>query len=539
MQQVPKVRLVGVVVGLLALAALWYVRPIWHGLALVLWTAPIVWVPPLLLLAAGAVTLRRSRRSWSTLEELQAGGRVPAGIVAFPVLAFLSLVVLGGLNGPLVQRAIVTNTTYEDIPNLPAGGKVRLVPRDVAETNASSGFNSSTETLTDFRIINTPQGLTWTALRTPNGAFRIFTKKSEGLVRLDAESTSRSVEQVDAQFETAPALQLTDNLRWRLLKERFLVRLEDPVAVPTPRGPRILVPYTEHKGFPIRRPVPGGVFVVAPDGTIEDLEPQEAARRPELAITGRIIADTQARRFHDAYAYKGGLWNAWFVHEDQTQITDTELNRQPYLIDFGGQLGTQWVTVAEPYGRAFAASAIFLTDTDTGQTRIWRVPRGRSLSGNRRALDAVRSSAIPGIDFTNFRVVEPRPVFVNGRLLYVVSIIPARGNAVSKTVVVDAETNRFVARFDNDSDPQAEEKTLAFLETGRLPDGTRPGAGAGAAAGGTGATGATGSTGTTGATGAGGARDVRQRIDDLIERQRQTLRELEELQRQVRSGDGP
>ena len=38
------------------------------------------------------------------------------------------------------------------------------------------------------------------------------------------------------------------------------------------------------------------------------------------------------------------------------KVGHTEINRQPYLVDFGAQgLGLQWVTVAEPYGRAFAA----------------------------------------------------------------------------------------------------------------------------------------------------------------------------------------
>jgi len=215
-----------------------------------------------------------------------------------------------------VQRAIVEATTYEAIDGLPPGGQVRLVPREVAEQNASSAFNSPTETLTDFHIVNTAEGLRWTALRTPQGSFRIFTKKSQGLVELDAEQTARSLRQVDAEFDTAPRLQLTDNLRWRLLKRRFLIRLEEPVAIETPRGPRIIVPFLEYKGTLARRPVLGGVFVVAPDGAIEELEPEEAARRPELANSGRIFPDTQARRVHDAFGYKGGLWNAWFVHED-------------------------------------------------------------------------------------------------------------------------------------------------------------------------------------------------------------------------------
>jgi hypothetical protein len=546
LQQIKPVR---IVVAVVALALLWLVRPLWHGLAMFVWTEPLVWLAPLLLLVAGSVLLRRSQRSWTTLEDLRSGVRPPTYLFAFPVLAFIVFVLGAALNAPLVGKAIVDNTNYESIPGLPAGGIVRLVPREVAEANAASAFNSPTETLTNFRIVNTEKGLVWTALRTPQGAFRIFSKKSQGIVELDAEQTARSLRQIDADLQVAPGLQITDNLRWRLLKERFLIKLEEPVGIETPKGPRIIVPYLEYKGLLIRRPVLGGVFVVAPDGTIEDLEPEEAARRPELAQTGRIFPDTQARRIQEAFQYKRGVWNAWFVHEDQTRITDTETNRQPYLVDFGAAgLGPQWVTVAEPYGRAFAASAIFLTDATTGRTRIWRVPRHTSLSGNRRALQAVRAVSIPGVDFGdgtpgsgNFRVVEPRPVFVKGRVVYLTSIIPNTANAVSKTVVVDAETNKLVAIFDNDRDKQAEAKTMAYIRTGAIPDDA-------AAPGSTDttdttapSTGGTGGATTTTPSGAGagsgsGSGTVEKRLDSVIRRQRDLLREIEQLREDVRKG---
>gem|GEM_PF-2577564 len=550
--QISKLQPIPIVTGIVALGLLWLVRPIWHGLAMFFWTAPIVWFPPLLLIAAGGVLFRRSQRSWTTLEDLRTGVRPPAWLIAFPGLAFVVFVFGAALEGPLVGRAIVNATTYEEIDGLPPGGLVRLVPREVAEQNASSGFNSPTETLTNFRIVNTEKGLVWTALRTPQGAFRIFSKKSQGLAQLDAENTARKLVTTDAELQTAPGLQITDNLRWRLLKRRFLISLEEPVGIPTPKGVRIVVPYLEYKGWLIRRPVLGGVFVVAPDGSIEDLSPEEAARRPELAITGRIFPDTQARRIQDAYQYKKGVWNTWFVHEDQTQIADTETNRQPYLVDFGKTgLGPQWVTVAEPYGRAFAASAIFLTDAVTGRTRIWKVPRNESLSGNVRALQTVRTVAIPGVDFSNdrggsgsFRVVEPRPVFVAGHLVYLASIIPVSANAVSKTVVVDAETNKLVAIFNNDTDPQAELKTRRYIETGEVPDEAAVGSGANTTttpATGTTTTPATGTT-TTPATGAGTSTtpsgDVGQRLDDVIRRQRELLDEVQALRDSVRKQGG-
>jgi hypothetical protein len=543
--RIPKVHPARIAAAIVVLVVLWLIRPIWHGLAMFFWTAPIVWLPPLVVLGAGAVLLRRSRRSWTTLDDLRTGVRPPVWLIAFPVVAFFLFVFGAAVRGPLVGRAIVKATTYEAIDGLPPGGLVRLVPREVAEQNASSGFNSPTETLTNFRIVNTEKGLVWTALRSPQGAFRVFTKKSQGLVELGAEDTARKLVPIDATLKVAPGLEITDNLRWRLLKRHFLVSLEEPVGIPTPKGVRIVVPYLKYKGWLVRRPVLGGVFVVSPDGTIEDLSPQEAASRPELARSGRVFPDTQARRIQDAYQYKKGIWNTWFVHEDQTRINDTETNRQPYLVDFGDKgLGRQWVTVAEPYGRAFAASAIFLTDAVTGHTRIWRVPRNESLSGNVRALQTVRTVAIPGVDFGNeagasgnFRVVEPRPVFVAGHLVYLASIIPNSANAVSKTVVVDAETNKLVAIFNNDTDPQADLKTRQYIETGQVPGeaAVTPG---GATPPTTTTPQGTATTPATGTTTTPAGNDVQRRLDDVIRRQRELLDEIQRLRDSVGKGGG-
>jgi hypothetical protein len=525
MRRPPNALLLVVTAAVLLLA--WFFRPWLHGPAMVLWTAPLVWLPPAALLVAGAVLTWRRRRAF-TVEAIVSPRTGTPPVAGFAVAAVALFIVLGLVNGPLTARALFQDTRFEELRQLPAGGNVRLVPKEVAEAVASGGFNSPTEFLSDFAITRTQEGLQWTALRTPEGLVRTFTRKSAGIVTLDALETSRSLEQVDAELETAPGLQVTDNLRWRLLKRHYFIELGEFVGVRAPDGsPRILVPYTEFRGIFIRRPELGGVFVVHPDGRIEDLEPEEARRRPEVAQSGRLFPVDLARRIQDSYAYKRGIWNRFFVHEEQTQISDTEANPQPYLIDFGDR-GTKWVTVAEPYGRAFAANAVFLTDTLTGQTQVYRVPRGQSLSGNRRALDAVRALSIPGIVFADagpqaagggrFRVVEPRPVFRDGRLVYLVSIVPQTAQSVSKTVIIDAETNRAIARFDNDTDAQAEEKTLAFLRGEEVP------------AAGDGAAPAEQDEPRRGET---RQQAVRRRLDALIRSQREILRETEALQREL------
>jgi hypothetical protein len=550
----------GLIALLLVLLFGWWVRPIFHGLVMFFYTGPIIWFPPVAILAIGFASRRYRRRKPEVLSERDLellrgeGGaepirsarhRLPSVDVRVMVgLAVFTFLLGAAFKGPLTNRAIYKHTDYSSIGGLPQGGVVRLMPQEVAVQIASSGFNSPTEKLTDFRSVSTPDGLAWTAFRTPDGAFRIFSKKTQGIVTLNAKSTERRVKASDAELEIAPGQLLTDNLRWRLLKRHYLIDLANPVGALDQEGrPIIIVPYLSYKGWLIRRPVLGGVFVVHPDGEIEDLSPDEARKRPEITSTGRLFPDTLARRIQDAYAYKRGIWNRFVLHEEQTQISDTESNQQPYLIDFG-EHGTKWVTVAEPYGHAFAANAIFLTDTVTGETEIWRVPRNASLSGNRRAVQTVRSVSIPGVVFAGeeakgtggrFKVVEPRPVFVGGRLLYLLSIIPENGNSVSKSVVVDAERNKVVAIFDNDTDPSADEETLRYLATGALgrtavpqQESTEKGGAQQPATKPSGGDQQPSKTRTPS--------DIQRRLERLIQQQRDTLRETEQLRREVERG---
>jgi hypothetical protein len=124
-------------------------------------------------------------------------------------------------------------------------------------------------------------------------------------------------------------------------------------------------------------------------------------------------------------------------------------------------------------------------------------------------------------------------VFVRGRLLYLLSIIPENGNSVSKSVVVDAERNKVVAIFDNDTDPSADEETLRYLTTGELDQAALPQKDSG------GKTGAEQPAAKPKVDGQRRSRtpsDIQRRLDRLIQRQRDTLRETEDLQREIERG---
>lgn len=557
-----------IALGILVVAVVYWARPIFYPLAIRFYVEPLVWLLPLLIFLTGvAVAVRRRRKAPnydivggppSSLKDrladakdpsdvVRALGSSPGPLLISAALAFGVFVFMGIFSAPLVSLEIYANTTYKPIKTFPASGAVRLTPKEVAERVAGSGFNSPTERLTDFHLIRRDGELAWTALRTPDGVYRAFTQKSPGTLELNASTSSRQTKQADGVFETAPGMLITDNLTWRLRKERFFAELDDAIALTDSNGkPLIAVSYITYKGWLVRRPVFGGVFIVHPDGRIEDLSPTEAIKRKELVAAGRIYPEKLARREQDAFAYKGGLFNKWFTHEEQTQISSTENNPQPYLLDFG-KLGLKYVSAAEPYGRAFAVNSIFLTDAINGQTTIWRPPNNSDLTGNRRVLETVRSLSIPGVVFADtatnapgdrggFRVVEPRPIVVNERLVFMTSIVPDNANNVSKTVFIDAQSNRVAAIFDNDSDDQIDRKIADFI-AGGAAKGDLDLIDSGTGDANRGATAPTGDS-TGGATGPAAAddRDARERVDDLLKRQREMIEELELLRDELNRG---
>jgi hypothetical protein len=503
---------------LVALLLAYMVRPIGliHEPAMLLYKYPLVWKLPVAVwtvafLGVGVVPyLFRRKRIKAELAALEAERRErvepygrgqlmrpsatntkrrnrlrrwyvrPAKVAAVP--AVIALVFAICTVDIFTDQAIYRHYKFTDIGELPASGKARILPQDVAEQLSSSGYNSSTTRLAQTHIVLDAGGhIAWTFGEVPNGAWRKYTARTQGVATLNAESTARDMDLTEREFEVSTDVQWTDNLEWQAYKKHFLTDVAETVYVVTASGePVIIAPYIKYVGFWVKVPELAGVYVVHPDGTMEDLSPEEAEERPFIVRSGRMFPEALARQIQESYQYKGGILNRWLTHEDQTEIADTGSNSQPYLMDFGEE-GTKWVSTAQPYGKAQATNAIFLTDTITGDTEVWHVPKDEAYTGNSKVLDIVRALSMPGITFSapqsreaggKFEAVEPRPVIVNGRFQFMVSVIPNSKTTVTKTVIIDAETNKAVAVFDHDTDPEADHKLEEYLHSGALPTGS-------------------------------------------------------------------
>jgi hypothetical protein len=449
----PPTALAALVATATAAAWLWTVRPALHGLLMPLHQWPLVtWIPLVLGLLFTAVFVAAGRTYAGIVY------RNPATLAAWGVF----MILLPGWQG----HALYAATVY--VPaDLPHTTQPRLLPKVAALAFASDA------SLHDAHLVVDPSSnrLVWSA-EEATGTLR--RGSSQRVVALALDTVTGRSQEVAGGFDPAVSRVGPGSLQWRAYKEHWFTRVQDAVLVPGEAGEAVAIaPYLRYTGFPVRHPVWAGVYVYHQDGRIEDLTPEQALARPELAGSGRLYPERLARAVAAAYGYKSGA-GAALLRRSRTEIDDPPGNPQPYLTNLGDR-AVRWVTVAHPAGDADTASAVFLTDAASGVTSVWRPPRDTRLLSNAGA--AAITERLPlGWDTIDFngelvwlrKVVEPTPVFADGRLYYVLSIVPHSGRLatttpVLETVVVDAAARKVVRRY-RDENPRASRKLMNFFD---------------------------------------------------------------------------
>jgi hypothetical protein len=361
-------------------------------------------------------------------------------------------------------RALYQATSYLQGAALPVTTQPRLLPKAAAEQYGER------DDMRHAHLVVAPEtgALVWSAER-KGGLVPRSASRELGVQPLDRVDGTLKV--VAAGFSPAVSRVGPGSIKWRAYRRHYFTRLEDPIIVPL-HGRRAvaLVPYVGYRGFPVRRPYWKGVYVYHQDGRLEDLTPQQAMARPELARSGRLIPERLVRDVAEAYGYRSGALAPWLAR-GRTVVSDPEGNRQPYLTNLGdGRV--KWTTVAHPDGDEKTLSALFLTDAATGHTVIWRPPPQRRLLSNQGAAELARKLPLEweADDTELLRVSEPRPVFAGSRLYYLVSIVPTEyydtPEPVDRTVLVDAAAGRITEVF-NHVDPDADDHLRAFFRRAR------------------------------------------------------------------------
>lgn len=468
-------------IAVIAAGLLWYFRTWFHDAVFLVYTQPILGESVVAWLLLHRFVLRRSRilmkvrrvkvqvNSSTTAKTTPPGGQMQAGAKAqsqytfwefrwlwtVSVLVLALVLTLGLMAGMWARSAHLASTLrYEPVAKLPeSAASIRLTPLEVAYRYARDSLQ-----LTQYRVGKHAIGviggrLAWQFPLIPDGLIIKFSKKGYGLMYVDASHQNKNARIVKDRLAVAAGLQLTDNLWWRVYRQKYFVGAEKPYyAVTADSRVYTVVPVSHYRyylywGLLYTAPEFAGVFLVASDGGIRFLTPAEALASPVLA-GNRIFPERLARIYAGAYSYRKGTVNRLLFHEDQIKIEDvveeegdekTVFNRQPFLMET--RQGLKWFISAEPYGHSRGIFKVFLIDARTGELGLFTLPADRILTGAVRAIDYVRREN-PSVDWSRFRVAEPLPFVKGGDLFWKLAVIPRDGAGIAYQVFVDAANNQ-------------------------------------------------------------------------------------------------
>ncbi len=507
-----------ILLPLIALIAIaWYVRPLFHGYVMSIWIEPLGTV---LMTAAAIAFITAAVLYAKAYMRTKLGRPKRVNVLSYAVLLVIGALLLTGsafykaAASDLRYRQAYKAYTFEDTATLPADQQSRLVPLPVAERFGADSLQRSTERAYSWHPQLWDGKFSWVTALVPNSPVRQWFDQARGVQVVDATTTQRRSQTTEQAFKLSEGVQLADNIRWQLYKQRYLVDLPEVYYAKVNDKVFAVAPIISYRGWFIRYPIVDGAFVVAADGSIEELNLERAKTHPAVVAAGRLYPESYVRFVHESYAYKNGIINKWFRHVDQTEISDPpgETNSQPYMLATAN--GLAWVTAADPWGKSFGIYKVFITNAITGRHQLYSVPQDAALTGAAQAIGYVKSarpqynwrvdSSEQSSGSGNIIAIEPRPVFVQGQLYWMVSVTTTEAKGINETCFVQAKDNQVTCATGDD-------EINSFIATATLkPASAKP------------APAAPGAPTTP-------AADTKAKVDKLEATLRQALKELEEL----------
>ncbi|AEF96866.1 hypothetical protein [Methanotorris igneus] len=317
------------------------------------------------------------------------------------------------------------------------GGFLRILPKKVAETYMISSLEYPRYTIDSVHITTFNNSMFWFAYLEPDGLFNRVILKSKGIFMIPVNTTERVVIREEKNIEYTPGQLITDNLYWKLYRVDYFADYGKPRVVVKENKIYTIVPQIKYRfhGF-YTTPYWSGIVVLDEEGNIRYYSKEEALKR---FGDSPIFPESLARRIVESQNYWksspiANILNLWFKHENEIELVDSDENKQPYLIMVDKK--PYWVLAVEPYGRAYGISRIYVIGMDGN---IMQYKFSDPKIGPIKGMDYVQKS-LPTYDWDKFEIVEPLPIFVDGKLYWRYIIIPKSGGGISKIVLVDVET---------------------------------------------------------------------------------------------------
>jgi len=439
--KVPRFSTKNIIYLIVLIVLLYFLRPWFHPLMMAFYTKPVL-ILLIISIILIAYTFKRKKYMAATV------------FLLFTIALFIVL----GLNDVIMEKYIVKETTYNKISSLPDSVGVRMLPRAVARRYLEDSLQKSREKVGGLNIVNINDMLYWTAPRIPDGFILYFTQKVNGIMIADATKSNRETSLITKRLDVGEGIGITDSIYWKIFKKRYFINLGDVYYINKNDTILTIAPIIAYKfRFPVMIPYFDGVFILNEEGKIGKYSPEQITKIKEFT-NNRAFPEELARLYVDAYKYNLGILNAWFLHEDQIEITDVydQSNRQPFLMPTVD--GLKWIIATEPYGESYGIFKIFLVDALSGKIDVLELNEDQTLTGPVRVVSYVKKK-FPTIDWSTAKVVEPRPYVINGSLYWLLSITPSDFAGISYTLFINSFNNEVIT-FENDED------VYKFIEQG-------------------------------------------------------------------------
>lgn len=372
---------------------------------------------------------------------------IAGGIFLF-ILILLGII-FAAFTSAYTQSHLARHLDITEITELPEMDTsfMRITPMKVADRYATDATQYPRHTPSkppDIVQINDKPH--WAYVLSPDGLVNYYDIKPIGALFVDMTTTRKELDITEQTLTYAQDIGIEDDIYWQIHLQKYFIDAERTLVLLYNDDLYLAVPYIEfdmHFEFPIWYQVPrwGGIFLVDKDGNIEDLTPEEA-RNHDILKDQKLFPEKLVLTYVDSQkywkaqngSYIDALFNVWFHHEDEIEITDisNQGNQQPFLMNTLD--GLKWIVSVEPYGEANAIFRIYLIDARTGAIEMKRYS-GEEI-GPVKAGDYTRKNH-PEVDWSQFQTIEPIPVAPNGELYWEVRVTPFDGSGISYVAFVD------------------------------------------------------------------------------------------------------
>lgn len=353
-----------------------------------------------------------------------------------------TLVIFGGcFSSGLSDKKLAQSISPQMITELPESHSVRYMPMPVALRVAQNAYQDAKNSIASGMdpFVTQNGELVWVGARVPTGPINALMAKQPGVITISEVGKLNIINQ---EFSCGEGMSVTDEVTWAIWQRNYLTELGEPYYAQTSDELIMVVPFIVWKwDFPVTVPTWGGVFLVHGDCNIEELKPEQAQEDERLNGI-RLVPEELAKVIAESWAYRDGIWNAWFIHAGQTEVPkiEGESNQMPYLLPTNS--GSAWVTAFEPYGPAFSIYKLMFMDTRTGEVSLYDFPSDANTASPNRVGDYIKTSQ-PTFNWFggegqggNMVVIEPRPLIKDGVLYWMMTLTSVEHSSINATYLM-------------------------------------------------------------------------------------------------------